>query len=168
MLVKIFVLILTILNVEAHFYSGLTEDEDFDKEIFKGNGIKILNKRSNGNSRSFSFCSADTDCLETHYCLLDKNARGKCLNKKKNGKECEYGLHMSCLSSFCYRKKCREKNFHINVKKNGLCEQSNECNLLQYCNDERCVDRLFFGWCTDDIQCLSKECKFFRCYPTVI
>jgi hypothetical protein len=159
MQILILILFVVFSNVESFDQDGLyARVENMEA---RANTFDAFFKRIRGDQ-----CSTHSDCQAAQYCFFPRKITiGNCVQKKRDDIECSEGENFSCLSNFCYRKVCRQRHFHMNLKKNGNCQSDSYCHRDQYCNSGQCIDRQILGWCTFALQCLSKECKFYRCYP---
>ena len=111
--------------------------------------------------RKFGVCVHNGDCLEDEYCDYQKNqAINRCVRKGFDRDYCLYDVR--CLSNHCHNFKCKGLQVGKNVEPNGPCNDNEDCRFEQYCKNKKCTDRIEYGSCSNDDQCLSNHCTFWK------
>jgi hypothetical protein len=113
-------------------------------------------------------CYTANDCLKNEFCVRFRKYSNlhKCRLKINDGLGCYNDNH--CLSNHCHRFKCIGKQIGSDVSPYGRCDKHEDCRFEQYCSNLKCKDRQREGWCSNDGQCLSNHCSYFRCNDPVI
>jgi hypothetical protein len=112
--------------------------------------------------RKFGSCFASSDCLPDEYCYYQsKTIINRCLRKGFDGQYCIYDER--CQSGHCMGFKCVGRKITSDTSPHGRCNKNFDCHYDQYCNKNKCIDREKEGSCSNDAQCLSNRCSFFRC-----
>ena len=159
-----------LIILRTFYYTMFSLTKEFQCiALFLSMFICIIGTNATDNLIKFNLkkCEQHNDCNFDEFCDLYsfwmriKEGGKVCIKKIKDSNSCS-GYNYQCLSHHCHWFNCVSKQIG-NKNSNGTCNTSEDCKFEQFCQNEKCVNRKKYGWCSSDKQCLSNHCSFFKC-----